>query len=280
MKFSLGGQSKDYNSKKARGKVINLIPEGDKGEYKTVKKAEGLTLFATLGLQPVRSDPLINGGFLYAVGGANLYRVTEAGVVTSLGTVGGTGRAKLSANAISGDSQILILNGSGAGYIYTNAAGLVAITDVDFFSSSSATVLEERFWLSRDGTNEFFGSDLSDGTSYNPLTFGSADEDSDDVVAVVAKKSALWVLGSDTCQYFQTFNDTVFPLRNVKGASKEWGILGVDTLAEINDFFAFFADDRTVQLVQGTQLIEISDLDFQLRVKGNGTAAHRLYGCR
>mgnify|MGYP003667061567 CR=1 FL=1 len=92
MKFSLGGQSKDYNSKKARGKVINLIPEGDKGEYKTVKKAEGLTLFATLGLQPVRSDPLINGGFLYAVGGANLYRVTEAGAVTSLGTVGGTGR--------------------------------------------------------------------------------------------------------------------------------------------------------------------------------------------
>lgn len=274
MKFSLGGQSKDYNSKKARGKIINLIPEGDKGEYKTVKKAEGLTLFATLGLQPVRSDPLINGGFLYAVGGANLYRVTEAGVVTSLGAVGGTGRAKLSANAISGDSQILILNGSGAGYIYTNAAGLVAITDVDFFSSSSVTVLEERFWLSRDGTNEFFGSDLSDGTSYNPLTFGSADEDSDDVVAVVAKKSALWVIGSDTGQYFQTYNDTVFPLRNVKGASKEWGILGADTLAEINDFFAFFADDRTVQLVQGTQLIEISDLDFQLRVKGNGTAAH------
>ena len=275
MKFPLGGQSKNFNSKKSRAEIINLIAEADKGgDYKAVRKAEGLTEFAVLGLQPVRSDPLVNAGFMYVVGGSTLYRVNLAGTVETLGVVGGSGRAKIKANSIPGDSQILVLNGSGAGYVYTNAAGLVAITDVDFFSSSSVTVLEERFWFARDGTNEFFGSDLSNGTSYNPLTFGSADESPDNVGAVVAKKSALWVLGSATCQYLQTFNDPTFPLRNVKGASKEWGILNVDTLAEINDFFAFFADDRTVQLVQGTQLIEISDLDFELKVKGDGTLAN------
>lgn len=273
MKFLLGGTSKDYNSKKSISDVVNLIPEADKsGAYRTIRKAEGLTLFATLPTAPVRSVPLVNAGFAYVVSGTVLYRVNSSGIVEALGDVGGFGRAKIRANAVPGDSQIIILNGAGEGYIYDNLGGLVKINDPDFFPSSSVTVLEERFWLSRDGTNEFFGSDLSDGTSYNPLTFGSADEAPDNVVAVVAKKSALWVLGSETSQYFQTFNDPNFPLRSVKGATKEWGILAVNTLAEINDFFAFLADDRTIRMVQGTQLVEISDLDFRLRVQGNGTA--------
>lgn len=273
MKFSLGGQSKDFDSKKSRAQIINIIPEGDnKGDYKTLRRTEGLTLFATLTTGPVRSNLLVNDGFIYAVGGTVLYRVNSAGVIASLGTVGGSGRAKIAANAVPGDSQILILNGSGSGFIYTNAGGLVSITDLDFFPSSSVSVLDERFWLARDNTNEFFGSDLSNGNSYNPLTFGSADESADNVVAVVAKKSALWVLGSETSQYFQSFNDVTFPLRAVKGGTKEWGILAKDTLAEVNDFFAFLASDRTVRMVQGTQLVEISDLDFQLKIKGNGTA--------
>ena len=273
MDFLLGGQSKDFDSKKSRSNIINLIAEVDsKGNYVSAKSLEGLTDFATLPSGAPRSNILINAGFAYVVAGSVLYRVTAAGVVTSLGTVNGSGRAKLSANSVPGDSQILVLNGSGSGYIYDNASGLVAISDVDFFSSSSVTVLEERFWLSRDDTNEFFGSDLSDGTSYNPLTFGSADESPDNVVAVVAKKSALWVLGSETSQYLQSFNDPTFPLRNVKGGTKEWGILVGNTLAEMNDRFAFLADDRTVRMVQGTQLVEISDLGFELRVKGNGTS--------
>jgi hypothetical protein len=164
------------------------------------------------------------------------------------------------------------LNGSGVGFIYTNALGVVAITDPDFFNSSSVTILDERFWMARDGTNEFFGSDQSDGTAYNPLTFGSADESPDNAVSVIKKKSALWVLGERGVEYFQRFNNSTFPLRAVKDGTKEFGILANDSLAEMNDFFSFLADDRTIRMMQGTRLVEISDLDFQLRIKGNGTA--------
>ena len=203
MKFSLGGVQANYDSVKSRAEVVNLYPEGDKSGYKTLRKCEGLTLFATLPLGPVRSEPLVNSGFVYVVSGSTLYRADENGVVETLGVVNGTGRAKLAANSVPGDNQILILNGSGVGYTYTNAAGVVAISDADFFNSSSVTVLDERFWLARDGSNEFFGSDQSDGTSYNPLSFGSADESPDDVVAVMQKKSALWVIGNEKTEYFQ-----------------------------------------------------------------------------
>ena len=272
--FPLGGLNEDYDSKKSRAQVVNLLPEGDK-RFRSARRVEGLTSFATLPLGPCRSDPLVNAGFVYVVSGTDLYRVDVNGVVTTLGTVGGTGRAKLQANAVPGDSQILILNGSGSGYIYDNANGLVAITDVDFFSSSSATVLNERFWLARDGTNEFFGSDVSDGKNYNPLTFASAEESPDNVAGVVAKRSALHVLGTDTTEYYQTFNDLILPLRQVKGATKEWGILAKDSLAEVNDYFAFLADDRTVRMMQGSQLVKISDLDFDLKINGNGTTTNK-----
>jgi hypothetical protein len=271
--FPLGGQGKDYDSKKSRGNVLNLYPEGSKdGYYRSVRRAEGLSSFAEIGADPVRSDLLVNAGFIYLVAGDSLYRVNNVATVTSLGAVGGTGRAVLKANSVPGDSQILILNGSGAGYIYTNANGLVQITDPDFFSSTSATILNERFWLVRDGTNEFFGSDVSDGTAYNPLTFASAEESPDNMVATIAKKSALWNIGEYTTEYWQSFDDITLPLRKVKGASKQWGIIAKNSIAETNDFFAFFASDRTVRMVRGTQLVEISDLDFKLRVKGNGTA--------
>ena len=272
MKLSLGGVQANYDSVKSRAEVVNLYPEGDKSGYKTLRKCEGLTLFATLPLGPVRSEPFVNSGFVYVVSGSTLYRVDENGAVETLGVVNGSGRAKIAANSVPGDNQILILNGSGVGYTYTNAAGVVAISDADFFNSSSVTVLDERFWLARDGSNEFFGSDQSDGTSYNPLTFGSADESPDDVVAVIQKKSALWVVGNEKTEYFQRFDDTTFPLRAVKGGTKEYGTLNVDTVAEVNDFWAMLADDRTVRIMNGTQLTELSDLDFQLKIKGNGTA--------
>jgi hypothetical protein len=273
--FPLGGQGKDYDSKKSRGIAVNLIPEGNKdGSYRSVRRTEGLTLFATLTDGPVRSDPLVNAGYAYIVSGASLFRVNSSGAVENLGAVNGSGRAKLAANAVPGDSQILILNGSGDGFIYDNANGLVPITDPDFFPSSSVTVLNERFWLVRDDTNEFFGSDISNGTSYNPLTSASAEESPDNMVSCIAKKSAFWAIGSETTEYWQTFSDVILPLRQVKGATKEWGILAKDSLAEVNDFFAFLADDRTIRMIQGTQLVKISDLEFELKVKGNGTATY------
>lgn len=270
--FPLGGREKDFDSKKSRGRIINLIAEADReGTYQTIRRVEGLTLFATNMEAPIRSDLFVNGGYIYVVSGSKFYRIDTTGTVTEIGTVNGAGQAKLAANAIPGDSQIVILNGSGDGYIYSVALGFIAITDPDFFPSSSVTVLNERFWFVRDDTNEFFGSDISDGTSYNPLTFATAEESPDKTKSIIAKKSALFVIGERSIEYWQSIDDVTLPVRRVNGGSKEWGILAPDSLANINEYFAFLADDRTVRLMKGNELVDISDLDFTLRVKGNGT---------
>jgi len=272
MRIPLGGGGEDFDSKRSRQELINLIPESNKGgEYKSVRMADGLTLYSTLTLGPVRSNIIVNGSLMYLVAGTNFVSVNKAGTETIIGAVGGTGRAQMAQNAAPAGNQIAILNGSGSGYIYTVGGALTPITDPDFFSSSSVTVLNERFWFVRDGTNEFFGSEISDGLSYNPLTFASAEESPDDAVAIVARKSALWVIGSRTMEFWQSTTDTTLPLRRVNGGTYDRGIASVDSLSETGEYFAFLADDGTVRLALDNQVRKISDLELELKIKGNGT---------
>ena len=273
VELPLGGDDKDFNSKKSRQTLINLLGEASAdGSYKTIKDTAGLTEFADESASgATRSNLFVNSGFMYVVIGPDLFRLDAFGATTNLGVVGGSGRARLFANSVPGDNQIMILNGSGGGFVYTNGGGLVAVVDPDFFSTVSGDVLAERGWFAREGTNEIFGSDISDFTAYDPLTFISAESNPDAALAVIAKKSALWVLGSVSVEYLQTIVDVQVPLRAVVGASKERGLAAVDSLAEAGERFCWFADDNTVRMIEGQQMIKISDLDFELKVRGDGT---------
>lgn len=272
-RIPLGGNDEAFDSKKSRADVINVLAEANQdGTYRTVKDGPGLTTVADESPSgATRSNLFVNADFLYCVIGDRLFRFNEFFASEDLGEVGGSGRARIFANAVPGDNQLMILNGIGDGFVYTNGAGLVAVTDPDFFSTVAGDVLAERGWFVRQGTNEIFASDLSDFTAYNPLSFISAEQNPDSVVTVMAKKSALWVLGSFSVEYLQTVNDDVVPLRAVIGASKERGISAIDSLAEAGERFCWFADDNTVRMIDGQTMQKISDLDFELRVRGDGT---------
>lgn len=270
MELPIGLSARDFNSKNSREALINMLAETDNsGNFIYAKRASGLTAFASLTTAGVRSNIHYNSGYFYVVAGSVLFRFDDAGTVTNLGTVGGSGRAHIVSNGKPGGNQVCITNGSGQAYIYVTS--LTQITDSDFRPSSSVAVLNERFWFAEDGTNTIFCSEISDGLSYDPLSFGAAEWKPDNVVVVVAKKSALWALGERTLEYFQTSDSTTFPIRAVRGASYERGILARSSFAETSEYFAFFADDSTVQLVRDTEMIEISDLELELKIRGDGT---------
>jgi hypothetical protein len=271
VKIPLGGKEQDYDSKKSRERLINMVADVNRdGSYSAVKRLEGLTDYSVLGTRVPRSNLLVNNGYCYVVAGNNLYRVHTSAVSSDLGFVGGGGRAQILANSVPGDNQILVLNGTGLGFIFTNAGGLVKITDPDFFATVSGTILDERFWFARQGTNEIFGSEISDGFSYNPLTFASAEEKPDNAVAVIALKSALWIIGETDAEYWQTRVDTTLPIRRTNGASKQRGIRAVASLAQIGNSFAWLADDGTVRMMTDNTMSTISDLELELRIRGNG----------
>lgn len=273
MQIPLALKAGNYNSVKNRGQLVNMIAETNKAQdYITVRRTEGLTLMdESPNGEPVRSNFHLNGVYVYYVADTVLYRfLVPDGAPTSLGTVGGEGRASILSNSVPGDNQIVILSGDGNGWVYDNS-GLAQIIDMDFYPTTSMTILNERVWFVRDGTNEFFASDISDATSYNPLSFGTAEWKPDNAEVVVSKKSALWVLGSETLEYYQTFDDPLFPLRAVRGASYDIGIQANNSFAELDDYFAFLSDDSNIVLVQGTETLVISDLEFDIKIRGDGT---------
>lgn len=273
IELPLGGEDANYNSRKSRQALLNLLAEASAdGTYRTVKDTPGLTEVADLSASgAIRSNLFVNSGFMYVVAGGALYRLDQFLTPTLLGTVNGSGRARIRANSVPGDNQVLTLNGIGQGFVYTNGGGLVQITDPDFFSTVAATVLGERGWFVRQDTNEFFGSDISNFLAYNPLTFASGEFNPDNIVQIVAKKSALWLLQERSLEYWQTINDPTLPVRAVIGASKERGIAAVDSLADAGEIFCWFADDNTVRMIEGTSMRKISGLDFELLVRGDGT---------
>lgn len=275
MDLPLAVKAGDYNSIKERGLLINMIAEASRsGDFLSVRRLDGLTELDSSLTSAIRSNFHENGGFLYFVSGSNLYRIQPpAASPTNLGAVGGSGRGQILSNSKPGDNQIVILNGAGQGYVY-DSGGLNQITDVDFYPSTSMTILNERVWFTRDGTNEMFASDVGDATSYDPLSFISAEYKPDPVQIVVSKKSALWSLGSGTMEYFQSVNDSTVPIRPVQGLGNDLGILAKNSFSEVDDYFAFLADDSTITLVNGTEMATISDLEFELKIRGDGTTVN------
>lgn len=273
MQIPIALRAGDYGSIKDRGQLVNLIAETNKAQdYITARRTEGLTLYTSSpNDEPLRCNPHENGGYIYYVAGENLYRfLPPSGAAALVGAVGGSGRAMISSNSVPGANQILILNGAGAGYIYASSV-LTQITDPDFYSTTCVTILNERFWFPRDGTNEFFASDIADGSAYNPLSFATAEWKPDNARITVSKKSALWIVGGGTAEFWQSIDDTLLPVRAVRGASLDIGILADGSFAELDDYFAFLADNSNVVLITGTEMSYISDLEFTNKIRGDGT---------
>jgi hypothetical protein len=274
MDIPMGIKAADYNSVKSKGNLVNMTAEiNDNGDYIVVQRTDGLTLQFTSGDSPMRSNIHNNGGYMYFLNGSDLYRSLDGSSATSLGTVGGVGRGQILSNAVPGNNQKLILNGDGDGYIYDNS-GLNKITDADFYPTTSATILNERFWLVRDGTNEIFASAQSDGTSYDALSFATAEWKPDTVIVVISIKSALWIIGTDTAEYWQSYSNTLVPIRAVRGASKARGILAKNSFAQLDEYYAFLGDDGVVNLIKDTEMITISDIDLENKIRGDGTLAN------
>lgn len=272
----LGGFDLDYNSKQSRAIAINCYFEGDE-KLSSVRRTDGFTLFKATTESYLRSDLIYVDGLVFFVGGNNLYQVDKLGNLTNHGTIGGAGWCELAANNIPDDSQVLVTNGNGQAYVYQPSVGLSLVTDVDYNAASYVTVLNERFWLPKDNSNQFFASAVSDGTDYPSAAIATAETSPDNVVGCIAHKGALWVLGEKTSEYWQYVNDATLPVRQVKGAVYERGCSAVHTIRETGDTFCFLADDYTVRMVSGTQMTKVSNLPFELELKGDGSTRNPGY---
>lgn len=267
--IKLGIASTDYDSRRGRGDLINgYVETNAAGDFIRVRKSPGLKEFANVGNGPIRGVFSIQSR-LFVASGNELYLITNNSE-TLLGDIGGnTELVNFAANGTD-DNQIIVISNK-KGYIYDDTLGFRLITDPDFDPDYSVASLNQIFWVNKASSNEFQGSDIANGDSWPALRFGSAEQSPDPVQYVAQKRSALWFLGTRTCEYWQTDSaDINLPVRPVLGATLERGVGAKFSVAEWQDSIFFLADDFSVWVIEGTAFRKISDIALEYAIKGDG----------
>lgn len=266
----LGGADRNYNSRKSRPQALNAYIETNTDKtFRRIRRTPGFLSFSDPGLGPIRGMYRLKN-FVYIVSRNELYRVDEDGVATLLGDVGGsTSLVKMNANGTD-ENEVIVISDQ-LGYLYDDIGGFRQITDPDFEADLFVASLNQIFWVNKPDSNVFIGSDTADGDLWDALRFGSAEQSPDPLVAIVATKTNLWLMGSRTCEYWQTDqSDLTVPVRPVAGATIERGVGAQKSVAQFQDQVFWLADDFTVWRISGSAAEPISDLNLEYAIAGEG----------
>jgi hypothetical protein len=231
-------------------RMINLYPEVTEKKVTALMPTPGLETWVDLGVaSPIRGQ-FVAGGYLWAVCGSSLYRVTQSGVKTLIGSVAGSGPVGMAENG-----QQLMIGAGDYGYIVTlSSSTLAAISDADFPGADWVTYMDGCFIVGRFGTPSFYKSALYDGTSWDALDFASAEGMPDDVVIGLADHRELWLFGEQSTEPFTDTGAADFPYERINGAYMEHGIAAAYSAAKIdNSVFWLGADDKGQGMVWRAQ---------------------------
>jgi len=224
----------------------------------------GLTLFSNFSTTPVRGMYAI-GSVLYVVHGSTFYTVTTGGVATSRGTLlTSAGRVSITDNG----QQVFIVDGTYA-YTYTIATTTFArVTDVDLTDSPvTAAFIDGFFVVNRGSTGQFFISKSYDGSVWDALDYATAESSPDNLKAVFVDHGQLVLMGENTTEFWANIGALYFPFGRVSGATQEWGVASIWSIAKFGTTIMWLARNRMgeVQVVmfEGYQPIRVSTPDIE-----------------
>lgn len=211
-------------------------PDGDKTQV-AVYGTPGLVLKFTLagivrGLFGTQSN-------LYAVSSNTFYSLTANGVTLYSATLSSfSGVVSMAQNP----TQVLVVDGT-YGYIFSGGA-LNKITSAGFPNGAkTCTFVSGYFVVEQPGTQQFWVSNLLDGSTWNALAFASAYQYSDNIVAVDAFISNLILFSERHIEFWQVASTTPVPFAPILSATSEYGLAAIFSRAHIDNSICFVANN-------------------------------------
>lgn len=207
---------------------------------------------------------------LYAVAGSNFYQLDLAGEVQYSAPLGSNfGLVSFAKNP----TQVILVDGS-LGYLFI-AGVLTPLTSGNYpnavgFPSGckTVTVAGGYFVCEVPKTQQFQVSGLFDGTTWNVLSFASASQYADTLLAVDSLIGNLLLFSSTHLEFWQNVGSTPEPFQPILSATTEYGIAAVFSRAHIDSSIIFLAQSpqggASVCQIKGYQVTPIStpDLDY------------------
>lgn len=199
-----------------------------------LRPADGLVLFAT-GLGKDRGAAVFNG-LMHRASGDKLITIDAAGVITTIGTIGGSSQTTFD----EGFGRLAIA--SNRNLFYWDGTTLSQVTDTDL-----GVVLDvvwiDGYFATTDGTS-IVVTDLNDPMSVNPLKYGSSEADPDAIVRLLNIRDELIAVNRFTIEYFQNIGGTLFPFQRIPGALISRGAVGTHAAVEFEGSIAFVGGGR------------------------------------
>lgn len=195
---------------------------------------------------------------LFAVAGATLFEVV-AGVAVALGTLGSVaGHVSMK----HGRDQLLLTDGV-YGYVLrltTNA--FATITSGGWRGSFDVEELDGYFVFLDPGTDQFYLSQIDDGSSLDALDFSSADAQPDDLVTHRVLKRELFLFGTASIEVWIDSGGADFPFVRYNSTPIDVGIVGRRAAVNAADTLFFVGQTPrgagTVYVMSGHQPVRVS----------------------
>ncbi len=218
----------------------NLIPVPKDSGINTgyLRPAYGVEAFT--GLPGIDRGGINWNGEMYRVCGTKLVKISSTGVVTILGTVGGTGAVKLEYSF-----DVLAIN-SGKKLFYWDGTTLEQVVDVDLGDVLSF-IWVDGYFMTTDGTY-LVVTELNDRMSVNPLKYGSSEVDPDPIKCVLKLRGEPHALNRYTTETFQNVGGSYFPFQVIRGAQIEKGCVGRRAACVLEDVIVMVGSGRNESL--------------------------------
>jgi len=243
----------------------NLEPQGDRAQMHWHSRA-GLENFSTVIEAHPSRGMLGVENYLYTVHEDQFYRVNLAGTVENKGTLNTTvGRVDMASNG----AEILVVDGSDTGYLYTIATDTFESLDECEFPKDPGAVTVDfeggHFIVSLEESGEFRISGLYNGKDWPALDFATAEGFPDNLVRVIVEKAEVILFGNQSTEFWQNVGNVDFPYQRVRGGAFEYGLAARWSVADVSKTVMFLASNRTGQVqvvrLQNYQAVPVSSPD-------------------
>ena len=189
------------------------------------------------------------------VGGQGIDITLDSGVVfkTTISSVSGPASSLVVTLATDIPSQA-----SAGAIAVIPSLTLGQITAPAFMPANTVVYFDDYFIFSAGGTQQFFLSNLGDGTQYNALDFASAQASSDNVLAVINYHEQLMIFKQTRVEIWYDAGAANFPFQRYDGAYIQRGLASAYAVCQEDNTVFWLGEDGIFYRLNGFSPVRIS----------------------
>jgi hypothetical protein len=174
-------------------------------------------------------------GDLFAVAGGSLYRNGS-----SVGSLSSPGRVSMASSEL----QLLVATGY-AMYVYDGST-ISTVAFPDGAGENSVVYFAGLFICARTGSEKFYWSAVLDGSSWNALSFASAERKPDNLVGIAVVGDELWLFGENSTEFWVSTGNADAPFERAEGRVYDKGAISRDSICNYDNTAAWVGQDKIV----------------------------------